>query len=168
MPKFTPNFRSTSGRWLSPLERFWSATYVTSGCWYWLGSKRGHGLGYGYITVNGRQIGVHVFSHEHFIGSIPDQTCVCHTCDNSLCVNPQHLFLGTDLENKMDAWMKGRMKLGAAHHSAVLTEDDVRFIRDNYRPYHRLFGLKPLMKRFNCGQTAILKVYNKITWKHLK
>lgn len=73
-----------------------------SGCWLWMGVI--HASGYGHY--NGKK--AHRLSWELHNGSIPDGMCICHKCDVPSCVNPNHLFLGTQGDNVRDAWTKGR------------------------------------------------------------
>lgn len=64
--------------------------------------------GYGSTTFRGKTIGVHQRAWIEAYGEIPPGMCVCHRCDNPLCVNPEHLFLGTVLDNNRDRDRKGR------------------------------------------------------------
>lgn len=66
-------------------------------------------------------------------GPITEDMCVCHTCDNPWCVNPDHLWVGDNADNMADRNAKGRHSHGEAHYEAKLTEDDIRAIR--LRPY---------------------------------
>src|SRR4051812_27415515 len=87
--------RSTFGKpKLSLADRFWPKV-VKRGkneCWLWIGAKNPHGYG----RLGGKpNRPAHRLSYEINVGPIPDGLCVCHKCDTPLCVNPNHLFLGT-------------------------------------------------------------------------
>lgn len=87
-------------------------------CWPWRGKP--HSDGYGRVRWAGRPTYAHRVSFEIANGPIPDGLRVLHHCDNPPCVNPTHLFLGTDADNQRDKWNKGR-----AHLTAKLTATDL-------------------------------------------
>ena len=101
-------------------ERFW--LYVKRGrdndCWLWTGSKRG---AYGKIKNSRKSLLSHRVSYELHFGVIPNGMLVCHRCDIPGCVNPNHLFLGTQADNVRDMRAKGR----AVDHPRKLSDSDV-------------------------------------------
>ena len=92
------------------IKRFWNKVDIKSedDCWHWTASCRSNG--YGAFKTKEKTHGSHRLSYELTYGSITDSTLkVCHKCDNRKCVNPNHLFLGTDKDNMQDCKAKGRL-----------------------------------------------------------
>lgn len=120
-------------------ERFWRKVDVRGPdeCWPW---TAGTTCGYGVVTVaGGRKIRAHRLSWQIHLGPIPEGeghhgTCVLHHCDQPSCVNPSHLFLGTQADNMADMFAKGRGRSlrGENHGRAKLTENSVFEIRKRY------------------------------------
>ncbi len=94
-------------------------------CWEFSGAR--DGCNYGDIRYASKMIKAHRLAWLLFVGPIPDDKEVCHSCDNRPCFNPAHLFLGTHTENMSDAKNKGRLYTGPSH-SRKLSVDDVRSI----------------------------------------
>jgi hypothetical protein len=91
-------------------ERFWANVNKTEGCWLWAASKMTRGYGQFYPSNSGHQnVGAHRYAWQLENGPIPERLLVLHKCDVRDCVNPSHLFLGTNHDNTMDAVKKGRV-----------------------------------------------------------
>lgn len=89
-------------------ERFWSKVQKGEGCWEWQGRR--FPFGYGAFYLEGQWNGAHRASWRVHFGEIPDGLWVLHRCDNPPCVRPDHLFLGTHLDNVRDMCRKGRKR----------------------------------------------------------
>lgn len=94
-----------------PETRFWDFVDKTDGCWVWRGSKT-NGYRYGFFKKHGKVVQSHRYSWEMSFGAIPAGLKVLHRCDNPPCVNPSHLFLGTQKDNIHDMIRKGRQAAG--------------------------------------------------------
>ena len=92
------------------MTRFFDKIEMTDTCWIWKAALRGK-TGYGAFKLNGKVVDAHRVSYQINIGEIPEGMYVCHSCDNRLCVNPNHLFLGAPKDNWKDGFDKGRIKL---------------------------------------------------------
>lgn len=75
-------------------------------CWPWPGNISNRG--YGVVNMNGRKVSAHRYAYQLATGEDPGELHVCHTCDNPVCVNPAHLWLGTNADNVRDKLDKGR------------------------------------------------------------
>lgn len=141
-----------------------------TGCWNFGKGKNQNSYGNLRIgdRLNGerRQVGVHRLSYEIFIGEIPNGMFVCHKCDNRRCINPEHLFAGTCLENTLDMLSKGRSfnHHGTHNHRAKLTEDQVREIRGMYGSGK---SKSAIAREYGVGSSQICKIISRKRWAYL-
>jgi len=152
-------------------NRFYSKTVrAENGCMIWIGcvSKNGYGK---FKLVDGPQDS-HVVSWRIANNgkTVPTGKCVMHSCDCRLCVNPQHLSIGTTSENMRDAHEKQRIDdflcRGEDSPNHVLTEKIVSEIKRDYRP--RKMSYRKLAKRYGVCSGTVQAVLEGRTWKHVK
>lgn len=139
---------------------------MPNGCIEWQGKT--YDSGYGKITVKGKTCRAHRVAYEAFIGPIPAGLCVLHTCDNPPCINPAHLWTGTNTDNLKDMARKGRGRngtFGELHGSAKVTEARVREIRGLYAVGDVSF--RELAERFGLSESTVVRMVNRLTWKHV-
>lgn len=145
-------------------ERFFLYTRKKDGCWDWVGYRDPNG--YGRLNVNGRPVLGSRISYMLHYGDIPKGGVVCHKCDNPQCVNPEHLFLGTQADNVADMHAKGRARKralkGEAHHAAKVTEVIVREVRGRIEPTSYLADL------YGLSRTTIDDIRKRRSWAHVE
>ncbi len=144
-----------------PVAQFWNRVVKTATCWIWTG---GLSRGYGQIKYLGKRTRAHRVSWEMHNGPIPDGLQALHKCDNKICVNPAHLFLGTIAENMADKQAKNRQVFGEKHGRAKLTSGDVRSIR-SLRVNGT--GVTALSRKFGVCKTTVEKIIGGKLWKRL-
>lgn len=136
-------------------------------CWRWRG--KGNQDGYGRLRIDGgKKIMAHRLSYILFNGKIPKGKLVLHKCDNPWCINPTHLFLGTDQDNQDDMINKGRKCQGESYPTSLLNDDAVRYIRKSGIPKHPEFGWTALAKKFNVSTSTIRAAASGRQWRHVK
>lgn len=133
-----------------------------SGCWEWQKGKTPNG--YGNISIGRqRQAYAHRVSYFVFNGPISEGLLVRHKCDNPSCVNPEHLELGTQVDNMQDCKKRGRMSMppvarGAANHKTKLTEEQVAYIVNSdksNRELAEMFGVSQAAIRWRKNQWQV-------------
>lgn len=146
------------------VARFEAKIFRTNRCWLWTGGQMGKGYG-GFRGHNSVRTYAHRFSHETYIGPIPDGQFVCHECDNPACVNPDHLFLGSQFDNMADAHRKGRTRKtiprGELHPSAKLTSEQVLIIRESPK------SLTELAAEYGVRLQSIYAIKKRLSWRHI-
>jgi len=137
---------------------------VESGCWEFIGGRTG--AGYGAISLSHtKQRSAHVLSYELTKGPIPYGLIVCHSCDNKICCNPAHLFLGTYQDNKDDEITKGRHAKGSRQGNSKLKENDVLEIR---KLINQGYTLKHIGALYNITGEAIGLIKSRKNWGWLQ
>ena len=158
----------------SDITRFYTKISIGNNCWEWKGYLNRRYKGYGRIKINGRTEQAHRVMWTLVYGEIPEGMVVCHKCDNSICVRPDHLFIGTQYDNVQDAISKGRDNCtrGEGHYRSKLSRNKVLAIRKDYSSLDRD---KYQVQEFVdwCAQKYEVKfetieavIYGK-TWKHI-
>jgi len=150
-----------------PIEvRFWSKVKMgkLNECWEWQGAVASNGYGNLKKSFSNNSINSHRISWELHKGKIPKELHVLHKCDNKLCVNPNHLYLGTNKDNMRDKAERNFNIKGEKNHSAKYTNKDILKIRGLYKN-----GVKQIdiAKIFNTKQGAISDIVNRKVWKHI-
>lgn len=125
---------------------------VPSGCWEWNGHLRQDG--YGLIWKDGRAVRAHREMYRLFHPELTEHQVICHKCDNRKCVNPDHLFAGTHLDNSMDSVAKNRSAAGMRSGLAVLTTSQVLDIRRDNRSQSKIAA------DYGVHQSQISKIKN--------
>lgn len=139
-------------------KRFWSKVDVgePDECW----ERQAYRLkrGYGLFRINYKSWLAHHVAWILTFGPIPKGLLVCHKCDNPSCVNPYHLFIGTQADNIQDAVRKGRM-------NTKLTEEDVLDIRKWYAEGG--WTRQELADAFDISRSQVSRIIFRKQWSHL-
>lgn len=164
--RFCKGHRLTS----TPAQLFWKNVNPgdPSECWEWQGHI--NDSGYGDMRCgSGPLLRAHRVSYEIHKGHIPANLLVCHSCDNPRCVNPNHLWLGTDADNMKDMDQKGRRvnapQYGEKHGMSRLTPDAIRDIRSLAKSgvsYEEIGG------RFNISDVHAGRIAKRESWSHIE
>lgn len=147
-------------------ERFFAqvSPEPTSGCWLWTGTANADG--YGAIKLRRKALKAHRVSWLLHFGD-PKERQVLHRCDNPSCVNPDHLWLGTHLENMRDKVRKGRSSSmhGASNPRARLTAEQVLELRALYATGQ--WRQVDLASRFGLKQPQVSEIVRRTSWSRI-
>ena len=161
----------------TPLEAF-TGKYepvTESGCWIWTGACNGK---YGLIWKPPGFTMAHRIAYELYKGQIPAGMYVCHLCDVPLCVNPDHLFLGTQIDNMRDMIRKGRKRITAkvGRHGNHAKGEKVgsnkypqALIQDIKEAYYAEVApnIAAIARAFGVSESHTRRIVQGQTWKHL-
>ncbi len=148
-------------------DRFWSKVLKTDSCWIWTGS-----LSHGRAQIGGSKgnvrysIGGSVAVWIMLRGPIPEGFYVCHNCpggDNGACINPDHLWLGTQKQNMEDAKQKGRSTAGERHPMHKLCWDEVHMIRHLFTNEGQ--SAVSLAAQFKVSRPTVTRIVNRRIWQ---
>lgn len=139
-------------------KRFLKKVYVgLDGCWHWVGSIGS--WGYGVLISEKKAARAHRISFQIYKGQIPSHLMVCHSCDNRACVNPDHLFLGTNQDNQVDAIVKDRTS------NQKLTVTAVQIIKECLSQGFRQVDIA---EYFKVRPVTIGGIKSGHSWRHVK
>lgn len=149
-------------------KRFWAKVLIGTKdeCWPWI-AKAAHPFGYGRMTAGrGVHLKAHRVSYTLANGEIPQGLGVLHKCDNPKCINPDHLFLGTQQDNMKDCISKGRganppIAFGEDHCRTKFNKDKAISIIHDKRP------VPIIAKENNVSDNTIYRLKNGTSWKGL-
>lgn len=141
----------------------------SSGC-YEVTSHKPDRNGYPRGGRNYRVVYLHRMIYEECFGEIPDGKEVCHKCDNPKCINPEHLFIGTQADNINDMMAKGRNNpcRGEESGMAILTETKVREIRERYKAKDKMNGMRAMAREFGIGERTVMNIVERSRWGWLE
>ena|SRR3990167_10996306 len=148
---------------------FWSNVNVKRNieeCWFWRGKK--YPNGYGNVIWNGHNFLAHRIAYQITYGNIPENLFILHRCDMPICVNPYHLWIGTQKDNMNDCSKKGRIspyaRKGESNPRAKLTKNQIKEIRQRRGNGEKLIQLSNI---FKVSITQISLIVRRKSWAHI-
>ena len=162
------------------IKRFWGKVLLgpPDDCWPWTSAQSSSGYGIIGFPPNGLAF-AHRVAYTIFHGREPGELLVCHTCDNRLCQNPMHLFIGTHEDNMRDMCLKGRQgsrktnwgkngeHIGEGNGRSKLTETDIKDIRHRFVPGKKSKSSIELAHEYNVCRAHIYQIVKRKVWQHV-
>jgi len=156
------------------LHHFWKRVIIPldlNDCWIWNGWTDRDGYGkFGFIDDNGiRQMyNTHRFSYECYNGQIPEELLVCHDCDNPPCINPNHLFCGTQNDNIQDKVQKGRsiVNVGEDNPMCYHTSNEIQNILDDIVS-GKYTSVNMICNDFDINNQTVHEILRGEAWNHI-
>lgn len=152
---------------IASLTQRWAKNVSISpnGCWEWIGLRTPKG--YGRLPILGKrnvETSAHRYAWEIFFGPIPEGKLICHRCDNPWCVNPEHLFVGSHLDNALDAKAKGRTRNGKEHITHCINGHEFTPENTYQKTFHPPSHKYPTTMRRcrTCNRERALRRYHKL------
>lgn len=155
--------------WSEFLVHFWSQVEKTDGCWLWHGSTltTSEGVVLPRCWPPTNKLGISSYaqrmSYELEYGAFPNHLCVCHHCDNHLCVRPDHLFLGTHRDNMNDMAIKQRAASREHNGASKLRTGDVLKIRHLWNS--GFTNKSAISRQFGVSHTLVRFIVNRQYWR---
>lgn len=134
---------------------------ITGDCWHCT-SHKPNTDGYPIAKVAGKNRRIGRLFFERFKGEIPEGKIVRHTCDNRICINPDHLILGTHKDNMRDMAERGRSPFGRNHHNAKISESQVLEIRGNQAD-----SMMALARKYGVSKSHIWNIKHGVKWRRV-
>ena len=146
-------------------ERFWSKVHVSkrARCWPWLGAK--DSFGYGQVRHGGKTDRAPRVAFYLRNNRWPNNAC--HSCDNPICCNPDHIFDGSRSDNMQDMVTKGRHRTnrGEAHYATKITDVEASKIRKEYK--EGIHSIEAIAAKFASSFSVVQRIIARKTWKHI-
>jgi len=154
-------------KWHNPIHNFnlkspFPLNEVNDLCWYWMGALDKDG--YGVFTLKGKKTPAHVAAYKLSLGEVIEGNYVLHRCNKTSCVNPLHLYQGTQKDNVQDQIKAGTFVEGSKNGNAILKEEDVKHIR-TVKDY---YNTEYLANVYKVSYHTMWDVIKGRTWKHIK
>lgn len=139
-----------------------SVVNEVTGCWEF---QHACASGYGSVWTRRGTMSAHKASYTAFVGEVPEGLCVMHSCDNTGCINPEHLELGTPKDNSEDMVFRGRSAVGERNGHAVLSVEQIEEIRAKWR----IGGVTQtsLARQYGVSISTVHLIVRHKTWRHL-